>query len=49
MLKEVSLLNVATLGKALPQQAHSGGDENDNDSYTCHNSDDDGNCVVGIL
>lgn len=46
MLKEVSLLNVAKLGKALPAQVHCSGDEDDNNSYTCHNSDDDGNCVV---
>lgn len=42
----LTLLNVAKLEKALPVQVHCRGDENDDNNYTCHNSNDDGNCMV---
>lgn len=42
----MTLLNGAKLGKALPVQVHCRGDENDDNNYACHNSNNDGNCVV---
>lgn len=41
-----TLVNVTKLGEALPEQVHCGADENDNNNYTCHNCDDDGNCFA---